>query len=97
VGSLFAAFVGQALLGASGRLRAVVRWSATARVVEVLFMMLAPTLVVSGAFVSHLFLPTDVLAIVLMVGGALALAALTWRVLNPATLETTPTPVAARR
>jgi hypothetical protein len=97
VGSLLVAFVGQALLGASGRLRAVVRWCATARVVEVLFMVLAPTLVVSGASVSHLFLPTDVLAFVLMVGGALALAALTWRVLDPAALEPTPVPAAARR
>jgi hypothetical protein len=84
VGSLLAAFVGHSLLSPSRMLRALVRWTATARVVEVLFMMLAPTLVTSGGSVSHLFLPTDLLAFTLMIGGTLALAALTWRAFDPA-------------
>ncbi|HEY6316608.1 MAG TPA: hypothetical protein VI462_01815 [Acidimicrobiia bacterium] len=91
VGSLLAAFVGHSVMSPSGRLRALVRWTATARVVEVLFMMLVPTIVTSGVSVSHLFLPTDIVAFTLIVGGALALAALTWRAFDPARLATRPT------
>ena len=88
--SLLVAFVGHSVRSSTTTLRAVVRFCVTARVLEVLFMLIAPTVVSAGASVSHLFLPTDVLALALMTGGALVLAAVTWWAFDPARLEPQP-------
>jgi hypothetical protein len=81
--SLLVAFVGHSLTSPTQRLRAVVRLCVTARVLEVLFMLIAPTAVSGGLSLNHLFLPTDALALALMTGGALGLAAVSWWAFEP--------------
>ena len=81
--SLIAAFLGHTVMSPGTRLTAIVRLCATARVAEVLFMVLVPTIATSGVLGSGIFYATDVLALVLMIGGSLALGWITWRVLAP--------------
>ncbi len=84
--SLLVAFIGHSATEPSRKLRSIVRIGASVRVLEVLFMLVVPTVVTSGLSANHLFLPTDVLALGLMTGGALALAALTWWAFDPTRL-----------
>jgi hypothetical protein len=81
--SLIAAFLGHSIMGRWEGLSVVVRICATARVVEVLFLVLVPTIATSGVFGPEIFDPTDALALVLMIGAPLTLGWITWRVLSP--------------
>jgi hypothetical protein len=80
--SLVAAFVGHTALPHS---RLVGRWvqvSATARVLEVLFIVMVPTIATTG-LLSSTFRVTDVLAVTLVVASALGLALISWRAFTP--------------
>jgi hypothetical protein len=81
--SLIAAFLGHSIMGRRGPLPVVVRVCATARVVEVLFLVLVPTIATSGVFGPKIYGATDALALVLMIGAPLTLGWISWRVLAP--------------
>jgi hypothetical protein len=101
--SLLAAFVGHSIISRSERAHGVVRICATVRVVEVLFVVLVPTIATSHeVFGGNLFAVTDGFALALMIGGALSLGWITWRVLAPngswlSPSEPGPTQLAVRR
>jgi hypothetical protein len=67
----------------SRRAGLIVRVCATARVVEILFLVLVPTIATTGLFGPGIFHVTDAFSLTLMIGGALGLGWITWRVLSP--------------
>jgi hypothetical protein len=87
--ALVAAFLGHSACDGASRSR----WAQVVRVVmplrglEVLVMLLASTVWSSGWFGERLFVPTDVAALALMIGGVGAMMLLTWRAFDPARLE----------
>ena len=81
--SLLAAFLGHTIMGRRGQLETIVHVCATARVAEVLFLVLVPTLATSGLFGREVTYATDALALLLMIGSSLTLGWITWRVLTP--------------
>jgi hypothetical protein len=86
--ALLAACIGHTALPHS---RTVARWvqvSATARVVEVLFMAAVPTVATTGLFGTRIFHLTDAFALVLLGGGALGLAAVSWYAFAPSRVAT---------
>jgi hypothetical protein len=82
--ALLAAFLGHSfgpgLTAAPHRWDAVVRACVSVRGVEVLFMLLVPTIVTTDWRGPDEFLLTDLVALTAMIGGTIALAVLTWRV-----------------
>jgi hypothetical protein len=83
--ALLAAFVGHSVVRPHHRWDRVVRIAATARAVEVVFMVMIPTIATMSLLGGRLFVATDVLAIFLMIGGVLGLAWLTWWAFGPDT------------
>jgi hypothetical protein len=83
--AILAAFVGHSVMCPNRQWDRIVRIAATARAVEVLFMVMVPTIATMGLVGGRLFVVTDVLAIALMIGGVLGLAWLTWWAFGPGT------------
>jgi hypothetical protein len=81
--SLIAAFVGHTIMTRRRRVLTIVRACATARVAEVLFMVLVPTVATSHLFGRGILYTTDCFALALILGGTLALGWISWRVLAP--------------
>jgi hypothetical protein len=78
--SLLAAFLGHSVLcrRASANFDHLVRLAATARVGEVLFMLLVPTIVTTGVLGPAVWRATDIVALVTMVTAVGCLGWLTW-------------------
>jgi len=91
--SIMAAFVGHSVLPRRGTALGgrwwprVVQLSASSHAVEILVMAMLPVIVTNGVLSSGLFLPTDLLALALMVGATLALGWMTWRYFDPAQIR----------
>jgi Dolichyl-phosphate-mannose-protein mannosyltransferase len=83
--AMLAAFVGHSVVRPGRRWDRIVHIAATARAVEVAFMVMVPTIATMSLVGGRLFEVTDVLAILLMIGGVLGLAGLTWWAFGPGT------------
>ncbi|MGH8986447.1 MAG: hypothetical protein ACRDY6_21620 [Acidimicrobiia bacterium] len=81
--ALLAAFLGHStvhgLSAQSSAWAAVVRACVSVRAVEVLFMLLVPTVLTTGLLGNREFLLTDLAALAAMIGGTAGLTVLTWR------------------
>lgn len=76
--AIVAAFVGHSVVPGSGRWARVVRIAATARAIEIVFMVMVPTVATMGLVGSRLFAITDLVAVVLMIAGVVGLTLMTW-------------------
>jgi hypothetical protein len=86
--ALIAALLGHSVIdgGVSGPWARVVRVLVTLRGVEVLAMLLVPTVVTTRLLGHGPFVLTDVVALAAMVGGVAALMVISWRAFDPARL-----------
>ncbi len=81
--AILASFVGHTVVSHSSRISRWVRFSSTARVVEVLFVAMVPTIATNALFSAPVFRITDLFGLGLIVFGALGLAILSWRAFAP--------------
>lgn len=88
--SVMAAFLGHSVLPPKRNRLLRAKWwprtiqvMATGRAIELVIMLIVPTLLTAGLLGSSLFRATDVVALLVMVGGVLGLARLSWRYLDP--------------
>jgi len=88
-----AAFLGHSVLPQregplhSVRWARVVQVTASARVIEILFMLMVPTVVTAGVLSTGLLLPTDVVALLLMVFATIGLGWMTWYHFDPSRIH----------
>jgi hypothetical protein len=88
--AMLAAYVGHSVMRPRRQLDRIVRIAATVRAVEVVFIVMVPTIATTGLVGGRLFEATDVVALILMIGGILGLAWLTWWAFGPDTDRAAP-------
>ena len=81
--TLIGAFLGHSAMPHGTRSAALVRLTATVRVLEVVFMVGADTVVTTGVFGSDLFVATDVVSLLGIAASCMGLAWITWRAFGP--------------